>query len=648
MPEPLLTVSDLRVSYDGEVEALRGVSFSLEAGESLAVVGESGAGKSTLAQCLAGLVQPPDASGSVRLAGKEMLGASAAELRALRWDTVALALQGAPFNPVVTVGAQVAESLRERRGMGRSEARRRARELAGAVQLEPALLERYAHQLSGGERRRAMLAMVLALDPELVILDEPTAGLDPPTKAELVDGIVKLAAERGFALVVISHDLPDASRMSTRTIVMYAGEVIESGQTPRVISEPAHPYSWALINVFPVMTTTKDLRPIRGLPPDPRSVPAGCSFHPRCTQAEAVCTTQRPALEPSGDRLVSCHFGGLKTLMSATGIYKSFGGGGHQVKALSGVALTVREGESVGLIGPSGSGKSTLARILSGHIEPDAGKVLLQGQTLSTSWKAAAGELRRRVQLVMQDPSDALSPRLSVRALVREPLDLAKDSPPDRRGLSVAEALDSVGLPSSGPFLDATAAQLSGGQLQRVALARALVCRPKVLVADEPTSMLDASEQARLLGVLRERQVEMGLALVLVSHDMALIRKVTDRIVVLERGQVLEEGRSERVSATPRSRTARNLVRFASAFAAPGGGAVPDAADGGTGPEPGGPGPGPGVTDLEAGGTGPGPGVTYLGPGATDLAGPAGPASDLAVTGSPRAEDGPLSGALPD
>jgi peptide/nickel transport system ATP-binding protein len=563
----LLRVDNLRVSYGGGVEAVRGVSFELDPGESLAIVGESGAGKSTLALCLAGLVQPPAVSGSVILDGQELVGAPAETLRKARWDTVALALQGAPFNPVVPVGTQVAEPLRERRGMSRAAARSRAEDLATAVQLNPRLLDRYPHQLSGGERRRAMLAMVLALDPALVVLDEPTAGLDPATKAGLVEGVVSLAAERGFALVVISHDLPDAARLAGRTMVMYAGEVVEAGATTRVIGDPAHPYSWALINVFPVMITTKDLRPIRGNPCDPRSIPAGCAFHPRCSQAEAVCTDEHPALAPSRDRLVACHFGGLKTLISATGIQKHFRGRGHKVQALSGVSLAVREGESVGLIGPSGSGKSTLARILAGYLAPDAGQVLLQGQPLSTSWRAAAGQLRRRVQLVMQDPTDALSPRLAVAALVREPLDLAKDDPSEQRRMSVAEALDSVGLPSSGSFLDSLAHELSGGQLQRVALARALVCRPKVLVADEPTSMLDASEQARLLGVLRERQVEMGLGLVLVSHDMALIRKVTDRIVVLERGRVVEEGRSEAVSGAPRSPTARRLVESASTFA---------------------------------------------------------------------------------
>ena len=564
--ESFLQVTNLEVCFGGEVEAVRGVSFSLERGESMAIVGESGSGKSTLARCLAGLVQPPEARGSVRLDGMELLGASEEALRPVRWSTVALALQGAPFNPVVTVGDQVGEPLRDRLGMGARQARQRAAELAQEVLLDPALLDRYPHQLSGGQRRRAALAMTLALDPALVVLDEPTAGLDPATRHELVQRIGRLAEARGFGLVVISHDLPDAASMATRTIVLYAGEVMEDGATDRVISDPAHPYSWALVNTYPVMTTTKDLRPIRGRPPDPRAVPPGCPYNPRCTQSEPICVEARPELLLSRQRLVFCHFGGLKTLLAAEDVVKSFAVGGSRAEpALRGVSFTLREGESVGIVGPSGSGKSTLARILTGHLASDSGRVLLEGEALPSSWKGADRLKRRRIQLIMQDPADALSPRLTVEELVREPLDLVKMDDAARRA-TVAKALDSVGLPSTGAFLQARTHELSGGQLQRISLARALVAEPKILVADEPTAMLDASEQARLLVVLRERQVEMGLGLVLISHDLASVRKMTDRIVVLDDGRVVEEGPSAVVSTTPRSETARMLLEASPAF----------------------------------------------------------------------------------
>ena len=564
----LLEVDDLAVCFAGEVHALRSVSFSVDRGQSLAIVGESGSGKSTLSLCLAGLIQPPEASGSVRLDGQELMSAPAETLRSLRWTKVALALQGAPFNPVATIGDQVTEPLRDHLGMGAREARRRAEELAAEVLLDPDLLERYPHELSGGERRRATLAMVLSLDPELVVLDEPTAGLDPATRAELVERIAALAQARGFALVVVSHDLPAAAQLAARSMVLYAGEAMEVGATGAVMAEPAHPYTWALVNAYPVMTTTKDLRPIRGRPPDPRAVPPGCPYNPRCTQAEAICSEAHPGLMPSRARLVTCHFGGLKTLLSAVDVHKSFGSGRRQVRALQGVSLSLQEGESVGIIGPSGSGKSTLAQILTGHLAPDEGQVLLEGAALSTSWKRGARETRRFIQLVMQDPWDALSPRLTVEQLVREPLDVAKEDEPGQRRAAVLKVLEGVGLPSSGSFLEARTHELSGGQLQRIALARALVMRPKLLVADEPTAMLDASEQARLLVVLRERQIEMGLGLVLVSHDMAVVRKVTDRIVVLDGGRVVEEGRSDQVSSAPKSTTSRRLVEAAPAFSA--------------------------------------------------------------------------------
>jgi peptide/nickel transport system ATP-binding protein len=562
---PLVEVRDLAVCFGGEVDALRGVSFSLDRGETLAIVGESGSGKSTLAKCLVGLVQPPEARGSVRVAGVELFGASEEALRAVRWSTVALALQGSPFNPVTTVGDQVAEPLRDRLRMGAREARSRAADLAREVLLDPALLDRYPHQLSGGQRRRAILAMVLALDPAVIVLDEPTAGLDPSTRHELVQRINRLCDERRFAMVVISHDLPEVASMATRTMVLYAGEVMEEGATSRVIAEPAHPYSWALINAFPVMTTTKDLRPIRGRPPDPRAVPSGCPYHPRCTQAESICRDARPPLAPSRGRRVLCHFGGLKTLLAAQEVTKTFGRGHDAVAALRGVSMTLQEGESVGVVGFSGSGKSTLARIVSGHLPWDSGRVLLEDDPLPTSWRGADRLRRRRIQLIMQDPADALSPRMTVKELVGEPLDLVGVAG-TARDTAVSETLESVGLPPRGSFLQTRTHELSGGQLQRIALARALVADPKILVADEPTAMLDASEQARLLVVLRERQVEMGLGLMLISHDLASVRKMTDRIVVLDDGRVVEEGFSDAVSSTPQSETARRLVAASPAF----------------------------------------------------------------------------------
>ncbi len=555
----LLEVEDLAVRYD-DVQALDGVSLSLDRGQSLVVVGESGAGKSTLARCLAGLVQPPRASGSVRIDGQQLMGAEDDVLRAVRWSRVALSLQGAPFNPVMTIGDQIAEPLRLRAGLGAAAARSRASALADELLLDELVLSRHPHELSGGERQHAAMVMALALDPDLLVLDEPVAGLDPPARLALMERLAEVVRRRGLAVVAVAHNVAEASRLGARTLVLYGGQTMETGVSSSVLKEPAHPYSWALVNAQPRMSTTKDLRPIRGHAPDPRVVPPGCPFHPRCTQAEAVCAAERPALVVTEDRSVACHFGGLKILLHASGLRKRFGSGTLAVDALADVSLRLRHGESVGVIGPSGSGKSTLARILTGDLSPDGGEVQLEGAALG------ARDTQQRMQLVRQDPWDALSPRLPVLELVREPLDLAGGGRPGERDAAVTATLESVGLPTSPGFLGAFVHELSGGELQRISTARALLAAPAVIVADEPTSMLDPSEQARLLLVLRERQIAHGLGLILISHEMALVRKFVDRIVVLDAGRVVEEGRSDVVGTTPASATARAMTDAARAL----------------------------------------------------------------------------------
>jgi peptide/nickel transport system ATP-binding protein len=456
-------------------------------------------------------------------------------------------------------------------GLAGTNARARAAALWDEVGLPSDRFDHYPHQLSGGEKRLAMLAMALACDPELLVLDEPTAGLDAFTREGALKLLRRLQQQRGLAMIVITHTLSDLPGLADRTMVLYAGRAVELADTRELLSRPRHPYSWGLVNAYPTMGRAKDLWGIRGEPPDPMDAPVGCAFAPRCTQTADRCLSSVPELELHDGRLVSCHLGGLQTLLEVRGLSKQFADQrGQPVQAVRGVDLRIEEGEVVALVGQTGSGKSTLSRLMVGLLEPDAGEVMLHGHSLRALRGDELVAARQQLQLVFQDPFDALSPRLSVLDLVREPLDIQGAGGRAERDAAAKVALGEVRLPTTPEFLSKRAHQLSGGQLQRVAIARALVLRPKVIIADEPVSMLDASEQARVLRLLKDLQNEHGTGMLLISHDIALVRKVADRILVMEKGVIVEEGPAEEVIDRPRHGYTRRLLAAAGAESAHG------------------------------------------------------------------------------
>jgi peptide/nickel transport system ATP-binding protein len=563
------------------------VSFDLADGEALAIVGETGSGKTTIARALLGLHPPGCAWGSVRLAGRELLDLPEDEWQPIRWRRIAMAVQsvGTAFDPVYRIGEQIAEPLREHLDLAPGEARLRVEALAHHVGLESRHLRAYPHQLSDGEKQRAMLAMALSCEPELLILDEPTSGQDVLSRARLVALLHQIRRESGASLLLISHDLAAVARLVERVAVLYAGKLIEVGPAADVLARPRHPYTWGLLNAYPNMTTARDLRGIRGDLPDPANPPSGCRFHPRCTQAVERCRWEEPPLRalPSpacgggagvGVRWIACHLGGLQTLLRADGLRKAFSVNGgtrpasdeERVEAVRGASLEILEGEVVALVGETGSGKTTLGRLLVGLLEADGGRVTIEGQDLAAVHGRRRKALRRRIQFIAQDPFDAVSPRLAVAEIVREPLDVQRIGALAEREEKVRQALQAVGLSTGPAFLARRAHELSGGQLQRVAIARALVLDPKLIVADEPVSMLDASEQAKLINLLKEIQNERGMGLLLISHDLALVRKVADRIVVMREGQIVEEGLASLVIAHPRHAYTRSLLQAAPAF----------------------------------------------------------------------------------
>lgn len=576
MNEPLLSVRDLVVHFppaNGHsgaiVRAVDGVSFDLARGEALAIVGETGSGKTTIGRALLGLHPPGATRGSIRLADRELVNLPEEAWRPLRWRRIAMAVQGAAnaFDPVYRVGEQIAEPLREHLSLSPAETDRRVQALAEQVGLSRRHLHAYPHQLSGGEKQRAMLAMALSCEPDILIVDEPTSGQDVLSRARII-ALLRQVRQAGHSLILISHDLSTAAQVADRVAVLYAGKLVEVGAARQTLERPRHPYTWGLLNAYPNMTTARDLRGIRGHSPDPSNPPSGCRFHPRCTQAIDICRQVDPPLVQVGDRLIACHLGGLQTLLQARNLSKAFStnGNGEAVTAVQEASLEIYEGEVVALVGETGSGKTTLGRLLVGLLEADGGRVAFEGQDLAAINGRERKALQRRIQFIAQDPFDAVSPRLTVAEIVREPLDVQKVSYKTERMDRVRDALRAVGLPDEPTFLDRRAHELSGGQLQRIAIARALVLDPKLIVADEPVSMLDASEQAKVINLLKEIQNERGMGLLLVSHDLALVRKVADRILVMRQGEIVEEGPVNRVVTQPQHEYTRAMVQAAPAL----------------------------------------------------------------------------------
>jgi peptide/nickel transport system ATP-binding protein len=568
-----LSIRGLRVTYPGPpaVQALDGIFLDVEPGECVGILGESGSGKSTLALALLGLLADARIEGTVHLGDTELTALDEEGWRSVRWSRIALGFQSATaLNPVLRIGDQLAEPLRVHLGMKGAALDARVTELLESVTLGAWAVERYPRELSGGQRRLVLIAMALACDPDVVILDEPTAGLDPVTREQVLGLLGALVAGRRQALVLISHDPEALLTVADRVAVVYRGWLAELGPAGRVISNPRHPYSVGLLNARATLATVKDLRGIRGEPPKPTEVAVDCPFRDRCTQANELCGTGRPTwLVPHGEdgrRTVACARGGLQSVLSARGLRKVYempsGLLGHtRVAAVDDVTIDVREGEVVGLVGPTGSGKSTVAKLLVRLLGDDGGTVWFDGKDLLAARGDELKGIRRRVQLLFQDPYEALSPRMTVGQAVREPLDVQRIGTPEERDAAVRETLAAVRLPVSGGFLGRHTHELSGGQLQRVALARALVLEPKLLIADEPVAMLDASEQAKMLQLLKTLQVDRGMAMLFISHELAVVLRVADRVVVLDRGRVVEEGTGTRLFTAPQHPVTRSLLR---------------------------------------------------------------------------------------
>ncbi len=562
-------------------QVLRGVSLTIPPGGSYGLVGESGCGKSTTALAIVRYLPRNGrvTSGSIRLGGADLLSLSEREVRRYRTQAVSMVYQnpGAALNPSLRVGGQVAEAF-EVAGASAAEARERAREMLARVQIADtaSVMRRYPHQLSGGMQQRVLIAMALAPDPALLILDEPTTGLDATVEAEVLDLVARLREELGTSILFISHNLAVVRRMCDRVGVLYAGRLVEEGQADEVFHDPRHPYTVGLLRCLPrggVGKSERTLDTIPGLLPELGADLPGCVFADRCALVRDICREEEPPLHPVSSRRVSrCHFwkeahelphterarpaagaarpDGRAPLLAIADAAKTFRQDGQDVQALAGVTLAVGAGETLGLVGESGSGKTTLARVLLGLTPPDAGTVVeLDGAALPAALGDRAREEVRALQIVFQNPDSALNRRFSARRILGRALTKLLGLRGEQRDKRVRELAQAVRFDER--QLTARPAQLSGGLKQRVAIARAFAGDPRVVVCDEPTSALDVSVQAAILNLLVELQAEQGVSYLFISHDLGVVRYLADRIAVLYLGRVMEVGEAASVFTAP-------------------------------------------------------------------------------------------------
>jgi len=577
-----LDVSDLRIDYRvaGDwLTAIRGVTFTVKPGESFGLVGESGCGKSTIA--MAAMRYLPRngriSGGSILVAGRDLRSMGEDELRRLRIKEVSMVYQnpGSALNPALRIDEQVGEAF-QLLGASKTEARSRAAEALRRVQIaDPArVMRRYPHQLSGGMQQRVVIAMALASLPALLILDEPTTGLDATVEAEVLDLINQLRFETGTSVLFISHNLAVIRKMCDRVGVLYAGRLVEEGPSEELFTDPRHPYTVGLLRCLPQRGVTKDrgaLDTIPGFLPPIGAIPSGCVFADRCGLVQEVCRTDEPILyEVSSTRVSRCHFHqdapslpravpaagtGVKPdhsikLVDIDGVSKTFHQDGHPVYAVVDVNLDIAEGETLALVGESGSGKSTLARLVLGLSAPDKGSVIeLEGEKLAPSIDVRPEEQVRAVQIVFQNPDSALNRRHTIKRIIGRTMTKLLRVSPAERDKRMAELLASVRVGSQ--YLTVRPRNLSGGLKQRIAIARAFAGDPKLVVCDEPTSALDVSVQAAILNLLARLQADKGVAYLFISHDLGVVRYLADRVAVLYLGRLMEVGSAEQVFGGP-------------------------------------------------------------------------------------------------
>ncbi|MEO3873048.1 ABC transporter ATP-binding protein [Nonomuraea sp. B12E4] len=588
---PVLEVSDLNVTF-GDVPAVRGVSYSVRPGEVLGIVGESGSGKSVASAAIMGLL-PPGArvTGSVRLHGTELLGASQRRLAAFRGKSISMVFQDplSALTPVYRVGDQIAEAVRAHQRVSKENAQIKAVELLDLVGI-PRPSERalaFPHEFSGGMRQRVVIAMAIANDPDVIICDEPTTALDVTIQAQVLEVLKRAQAKTGAAIIMITHDLGVVAGFADRVLVMYAGRAVEVGAVDDIYYRMRMPYTAGLLGSIPrVDRGRQPLVPIEGQPPSPAALPPGCPFAPRCPMRIDACDDREPPLfevgaghgaacirweevHPDGpprqapgavarqaagaDGISPLRVRGERTVLAVRDLVKDypllkgavFKRRVGTVHAVAGVSFDIRQGETLGLVGESGSGKTTTLTQILELVPPQQGRVAVLGHDTARLTRSERTEIRRDMQVVFQDPLASLDPRMTVHDILAEPL----RTHGKRSGRRISELLALVGLEAA--HAARYPQDFSGGQRQRIGIARALALEPRLLVLDEPVSALDVSIQAGVINLLDSLKRRLGLSYLFVAHDLAVVRHIADRVAVMYLGRIAEIGQVDAVYDAP-------------------------------------------------------------------------------------------------
>ena len=584
MGKAAIVVDRLHIGLHGSPsDIVNDVSFSIAPGEVLGLVGESGSGKTTVGLALLGHARrgAEIKGGSVRIGDIDVLELDPAERARLRGRIISYVPQdpASALNPALRIGTQLREVL-ETHNFGKSADERRARiaEMMREVALPDTtrFLRNYPHELSGGQQQRIGLAIAFACRPRVIVLDEPTTGLDVTTQAHVLGTVRDLAAAHGVAALYVSHDLAVVGTLATRVAVMYAGRIIELGPAHEMFQASSHPYTQRLIVAIPHLTGGRELVGIAGHAPSPGSRPSGCAFEPRCAFAIAQCREAMPALRPIADvHDVRCiraeevraqaparggeiprngSAKGVQPVLSLQGVHAGY----RRRTVLHDINLELAPHECLALVGESGSGKTTLARSIAGLHGDRWGVITYKGTALANVARARPREIRRSIQYVFQNPYGSLNPRRTIRQIISQPLEVFGNVKKDQVDRRVAEMLERVSLTAG--YANRFPDQLSGGERQRVAIARALICEPSVLICDEVTSALDVSVQAAIVELLHSLQRDLGLSMLFVTHNLPLVRSIAQRIAVMSHGRIVELGGVAQVLEQPKDEYTSRLL----------------------------------------------------------------------------------------